>query len=356
MAFNPILPWTWGEVGGPFHQPTSANQVPGDFVNTTNTLLGTDVSNVNATTTRPSSETVIAQSNIDGEAGITQGDFDAAFALLGSLQGMPGVTQEDIDFLARNIQSAVSVGDRNALTAAVEAIQRATTNAENLGQFEEQRAEAQRLIGENVNQLETLGTDTNNLFNERISRLSGFLNTPGTIRSDPELAAALGEVENAIDTQVGRQRTTAAKNLSDSGLRASGKITDRVGNAELLGTAQKGLNFSSLLNNIQSRRDTLESDQNQFNLGLTDSLNAARSGAIPQLTNLTQLGASANQPLDLSSSGLTALDTNLLGQGIQQQDFGNLMQVLSLGAGIANNSVAGFNSIFGQGGALGRSA
>jgi|GEM_PF-6041471 len=324
--------------------------LPEQFHNSTDFFFGPNASLDSA----PPPDHVVADAGGQFTTSITQQDLDSAFGLLGRLQGMPGVTQEQIDALAASIQAAVRSGDRNALTPVLESISFATTNAENLGRYQEREAEAERMIGENVGQLQTLGTDTNNLFNERISRLSGFLNTPGTIRSDPELAAALGEVENAIDTQVGRQRTTAAKNLSDSGLRASGKITDRVGNAELLGTAQKGLSFSNLLGNIQQQRDSLQDNRSQFNLGLTDALNNARSGGINQLSGLTQLSQSANQPLDLTTSGLTGLDIEGLNRGSQQLDFGNAVQVASLASGLINNSIAGANSLFGSGGMFGR--
>lgn len=118
----------------------------------------------------------------------------------------------------------------------------------------------------------------------------------------------------------------------------------------MLGTAQKGLSFSNLLGNIQQQRDSLQDNRSQFNLGLTDALNNARSGGINQLSGLTQLSQSANQPLDLTTSGLTGLDIEGLNRGSQQLDFGNAVQVASLASGLINNSIAGANSLFGSGG------
>ncbi len=322
--------------------------LPEAFHNTTRYYTGADVSNL----TPPGDYVLSHDAENRFAVPITVADRDAAYGLIAQLQSISGVSSQEINALIADIEAGIRSGDRNVLSQTMQAISGATVNAENAARFDEAEAEAAATIARNVTDLETLGTDTNNLFDERISRLSGFLNNPSSVRSDASLAAALGEVENAIDTQVNRQRTTAAKGLSDAGIRASGKLTDRVANAELLGTAQKGLNFSNLLGGLRTQRDTLQTDQGNFNLALTDSITGARAGGIPQLTNLTQLGASANQPIDYTTSGLTALDIDSLNQGAQQQDFGNFLQVLSLGAGIANNSIAAGNSLFGQGGAL----
>ena len=131
-------------------------------------------------------------------------------------------------------------------------------------------------------------------YDQDIARYQGILADPNKIYSDAELASQLTTVENALAGQLKEAGMTQAKQLSDSGLRASGKLTNRMSGLEQQASYLKGKNTSDLLGRVQSylgdETTGLRGARGAFDRGLGSAESAIRAGGFADLSGLQGLG------------------------------------------------------------------
>lgn len=280
-----------------------------------------------------------------GEFGgqVTQGDITNAVNYLNTLDLSPEEYQIYLSQIT-NPQNSES------LNAALSAASSASATRGSLTRAEDDRTRAEKTAALNVRNLEGSRDRALANFDRQINRYQGFLDNPSSIRGDAQLAKQLTEVEGAIDQQINTRRQTAAKGLSDAGLRASGKVTNSVQNAQLAGTAMKGQNFSNLLGNIQGQRDYLGTERGNFDLSAANAINAARSGGDAYLSGLTQAQSALSRSPDFGAGGLTNIDIQGLNFGKGNQDFANFLNFASLIGSMAQNSGQQLTSAFSPGG------
>lgn len=131
-------------------------------------------------------------------------------------------------------------------------------------------------------------------YDTEIAKYQGYLADPNKIYSDAELATQLTSVENALAGQLNEARMSQAKQLSDSGLRASGKMTNRLQAMEQQAGYLKGKNQSDLLARIKGYLGGPDSGligaRKAFDTGLGTAQGAVRQGGFADLTGLQGLG------------------------------------------------------------------
>jgi len=184
------------------------------------------------------------------------------------------------------------------------------------------------------------------------AKLQGFIDDPNSVRSDPILSQRLAQTEAALDNQLGQIRDSSARSLAAGGLRASGKAGGNLRAAQQQSGFLKGQNFSSLLGDIESAKQGLAGQISDTQLGLSAQEQQVKSGFLPNLAGLKQLGQ-ADADL-FSNLGATSSDFTGLRLAKQNNDFSNFLQFLGLAQAGINNQSQQFTGLLSQGGPFGR--
>ncbi|MFH0908919.1 MAG: hypothetical protein V1929_09160 [bacterium] len=254
-----------------------------------------------------------AQSGVTGPLGTQLTETDRAY-FEGRLRdnGVPDeLVAQTLDMIALHPESAGLY-----VSSAIEDASGRKTTAE----AEENRT---RLLGE----LGTVREKGERFYDTEIGKASRWLADPNSIRSDPVLAQRLAQTEGMINAQLGTIQRGAAKTLSDSGLRASGKVTNPVQQAELSAADMRRGNMAGLLGEISTNKNTLQTGRLGFGQNMLSQEAGIRSGA------LSDVSAARMQRPDYYTPQATSLD---LSQMDWSRDYMNRALGTNVGMGLLN--------------------
>lgn len=194
--------------------------------------------------------------------------------------------------------------------------------------------------------IDSLQSQGDVLYGDRIKKLQGFLDNPSSIRSDAQLGKQLTDVESLLAGQLGEIRQGAAKITSQAGLRAAGKIDTGVRAAEQNATAMQGKNMWDLISNIEGQVSDLGTQQLGFNTGLTGARDTIKAGGITDTSNWINQLQSFREP-SYNTPALTNFDIRGLGKGADAMDAGMWMQLASMLMQQGQNTQGQIGQMFG---------
>jgi len=265
-------------------------------------------------------------------------------ATLDQVWGIPGITNEDVNFWQSLMfgnpgQAAAIYADAMTTTMAKQGYQRMTD------QWDHQEV----MRGRYGRQLENFKRNQLGAFDKEIARLSGFMEDPSTIRSDPLLASRLTDVEANIGKQLQTVEKGAAGQMADAGLRASGKVENPLVGAGIKAQEAKGRNMAQLLSEIESEHQRLSGPggaRAQFEGAMMDQQRAIDQGGFLDLGALQQMYAGSMTPnINVDAS---AYDILGLSESKRQFDVGTLANVLLGLASASTQMGSGMMSMIGK--------
>lgn len=210
---------------------------------------------------------------------------------------------------------------------------------QNQAQVNAEKARYEGALAEGRGNLDKYEQEIGGQIRGDIARYQNVLGSGG-LKSDAQYAEIMRNAENTLATQLQTVHGNIAKNMSDSGLRASGKGG---GNAAYLADnaafGKKAEIATGLMSDAQSRLTDAQSRLQGFGAGVMDMRNQLNAGYLPSMTSLTQYGQSQMQPSTFKTYG-TGLDvgSQIYGQRLGERAL-NMQEQLGWG-GILSNFIS----------------